>query len=527
MCSITGIFGKNDFNLIQAMNKSLSYRGPDDSGIFSGNKIELGHNRLSILDVSQQGHQPMHNEDKKVWVVFNGEIYNFQSLKEDLLDKGHIFSSKTDTEVIIHAYEEYGENFLDQLDGMFSFALYDQNKNRLLIVRDRVGVKPLYYTFVDSVLLFSSEIKALFCCDKIVPKMAEHVLGDYFKSNEETTFVGIKELKPGYFLDFKLEFEKINFSEQICYWEPSDKIIESTNTVFNEKEVALRLRELFEESIKQRMVSDVPIALFFSGGIDSTLLTFFAKKYHNNVLKAFTIGTEDRDELEIARQAAEFLNLEFVPIMLTKEEVVKLVPQMIYHLEDYDPRNVELSILIYVLARESKKHGIKVVLCGEGADELFCGYRNFFPDYFKGGEYTKENVHKEVLKWIKGLNNNHLKNKDRGTMATGLELRLPYIDHLAFFEYALSIDPFLKMKDGQEKYILRKMIQEGELPDEVINRKKAYFHIESGIPFIMNNFFSIEGKGSMLRRYDVYKKIFKRIFVGKESYQEIRMDDYR
>jgi len=521
MCSITGIFGKNDSQLIKAMNNSLAYRGPDDVGYFSEKGIELGHNRLSILDISSNGHQPMGNEDKTVWLVFNGEIYNFQALRKELVKKGHFFSSKTDTEAIIHAYEEYGDMFLEKLDGMFSFAIYDQNRKRLLIARDRIGVKPLYYTIIDGMLLFASEMKALLQYKNIKPKLAQYDLNNYFDFSPTTSISGISQLMPGHYLSAVLDKGVLHYSEQISYWEPDKTIIED-----DEEVLAKYLRELFEESIKQRMVSDVPIALFFSGGIDSTILTYFAKKYHNNVLKAFTIGTDDRDEIGLAKAAAENLGLQFIPIKLPAEEIINIIPKIIYHLEDYDPRNVELSVLIYFLSKEARKQGIKVVLCGEGADELFCGYRNFFPDYFKGGEYTKEKVQEEVFKWLRGLNSNHLKNKDRGTMALGLELRLPYIDHLGFFELASRIDPFLKMKNNQEKYILRKMMLPGELPEQILNQKKKYFHIESGIPFVMNKFFGLEDSGSLIKRFNIYQDIFKRIFILNEDYNIINLNDY-
>ena len=522
MCSITGIFGKNDQELIKSMNESMSYRGPDDIGYFSDKNIELGHNRLSILDISNNGHQPMCNENKGVWLVFNGEIYNFQSLRKDLIQKGHFFSSKTDTETIIHAYEEYGDRFLEKLDGMFSFAIYDKRKNRLILARDRIGVKPLYYIIVDGMLLFASEMKALLKYQKIKPKMADYDLNNYFDFSSSTSLAGIYQLKPGHYISAVLNNGVLHYSDQIAYWEPNKTIIEQDEQVLTKN-----LRELFEESIKQRMVSDVPIALFFSGGIDSTILTYFAKKYHNHTLKAFTIGTEDRDEIDIARNAAAHLDLEFIPIKLFAEDIINIIPKIIYHLEDYDPRNVELSVLIYFLSKEARKHGIKVVLCGEGADELFCGYRNFFPDYFKGGEYTKENVQEEVFKWIRGLNSNHLKNKDRGTMALGLELRLPYIDHLGFFELASRIDPFLKMKNNQEKYILRKMMRPGELPEHILNQKKKYFHIESGIPFIINKFFGFEDSGSLVKRFEIYKDIFNKIFIQKEDHNVINLNHYK
>ncbi|MBD3164428.1 hypothetical protein GF323_04460 [Candidatus Woesearchaeota archaeon] len=150
----------------------------------------------------------------------------------------------------------------------------------------------------------------------------------------------------------------------------------------------------------------------------------------------------------------------------------------------------------------------------------------FSPIILRGGEYSRKNLHKEILRWVNGLNNNHLKNKDRGTMAFGLELRLPFIDHLGFFEYGLSIDPFLKVKNNQEKYILRRVIRESELPDSMINRKKAYFHMESGVPFILNEYFGIRGKGSLQKRFGIYKEIFERIFIKKENYLDIDMNQY-
>lgn len=521
MCSICGIIGKNDPELIKAMNESLAHRGPDDQGYYSDVNLELGQNRLSILDLSENGHMPMTNEEGTIWLIFNGEIYNFLKIREELSEKGHLFRSTSDTEVIIHAYEEYGEKCLEKFDGMFSFALYDKKKNIVFLARDRVGVKPLYYSLVNQMLLFASEMKAILCCQDILPELENYELKDYFKSDAKTTIKGIKEILPGHYILYSLS--EIKEPKQVCYWQQPLEIM----TNLNEEEMIVKLRDLFEESVKQRLVSDVPVALFLSGGVDSIIMSFFAKKNHNHRLKAFTIGTKDKNEFVAAKRAAEYLNLEFVPFLITEEEIIQTVPKAIYYLEDYDPRNVELCILNYFLAKKANEEGIKVVLCGEGADELFCGYRNFFPEFFKGGKYTQNNLQTEIIRWVKGLNSNHLKNKDRGTMAWGLELRLPYIDHLQFYQYALSINPFFKLKHGQEKYIMRKMVWSEELPLDILHQKKAYFHIESGIPYILNTYLGIEGINSLYHRKQVYKELFQKIFVEKKDYKDLKMNDYQ
>ncbi|MBD3164427.1 asparagine synthase (glutamine-hydrolyzing) [Candidatus Woesearchaeota archaeon] len=381
MCSICGIVGMNDRQLIKAMNDSMVYRGPDDQGYFSDDKLEFGHNRLSIIDLSEKGHQPMHNEDKNVWVIFNGEIYNFIKLREKLAKTGHKFMSRTDTEVIIHAYEEFGESFLEKIDGMFSIALYDKKKRKVVLARDRIGVKPFYYAKFADKFLFASEMKALMRDNSLKMEFNDYGLQDYFKFDRKSPIKSINELLPGHYLTISIKEDGIKISGQIEYWRPNIKLL----FYQDEAKVSSELGELLKDSVKQRMVSDVPIALFFSGGIDSTILAFFAKKFHNNTLKAFTIGTKDRNEFEAAKRGCKALNLDYVPILLDKDQIINIVPTAIYHLEDFDPRNVELCILSYFLAKASREHGIKVVLCGEGADEIFCGYRDFFPDYFKGG----------------------------------------------------------------------------------------------------------------------------------------------
>lgn len=503
------------------MTHVLAFRGPDNTDYYSNNKIELGHNRLTIIDISEKGDQPMSNEDETIWITYNGEVYNYKDIGKELRKKGHKFRSKTDTESIIHAYEEYGEDCVKGLNGMFAFGIYNKNKNLLFLARDRLGVKPIfyYYSKKNNIFLFASEIKAILEYTHLKSKMRKLDLKNYFDFNKNTGIKNVYQLKPGHTLTIKLKNGKIKVGKQKCYWSMNTNITE-----YDEKKIIKNLRIYLKNSVKERLISDVPLGLFFSGGIDSNLMAFFTSKYKRNLM-AFTVGTKRNNEFKQSKDACKFLELRYKHLVLTEKNITHIIPKVIYHLEDYDPRNVELCILNYYLSKLARRYNVKTVLSGEGVDELFCGYRNFFKPYFKK-EYTRKNLQKEIKKWILGLNSNHLKNKDRGTMANAVELRVPYLDNPTFFEYSMKIDPLLKVKDDVEKYIFR-MIGKGKLSEKMIKRKKAYFHMESGVPYILNEYFGIKSNGSLKKRFKIYKDIFKRIFIKKENYHEISMKEYK
>src|SRR3989344_8938990 len=287
MCGISG-FNFEDKDLIKKMCDSLETRGPDDAGYYTDKFVSLGHRRLSIIDLSKKGKQPIFNEDKTIWVVFNGEIYNFLDIKDELEKRGHNFYTNTDTEVIVHAYEEYKEDCVKLFRGMFAFCVYDLNERKLFLARDRIGKKPLYYTNDIERFLFASELKAILCDEEFKKEINLEALHHYLTFGYIPTPLsilhGIKKLEPGHYLVFKdkeISIEK--------YWDVSFNEIRSDENYF-----ASRLFETLKDSVKSRLISDVPLGALLSGGIDSSIIVGLMSKLNNNV-KTFSIGFNEKD----------------------------------------------------------------------------------------------------------------------------------------------------------------------------------------------------------------------------------------
>jgi len=369
MCGIAGYYGDGSREILEKMTQSLSHRGPDDQGFFIDERIGLGHRRLSIIDISSAGHQPMSNEDQTIWLVFNGEIYNHKKLKSNLKHQ-HRFKSRTDTEVIIHLYEEFGLDFLNQANGMFALALYDRNSKKLILARDRLGKKPLYWgKFADN-LAFGSELKALFQHPVVKKDLDLYSLNKYllyeYIPTPNSILKNIKKVEPGSMLIFtggKIESKKfwnINFSKSQ---------IESEHV---KKELGQRI----EQAVKMRLESDVPLGIFLSGGIDSTTIAYYAQKTSLQKIKTFSIGFADKsfDESSFARQAAEYLQTEHYEQILTPETSLELIPQLSDLL---DEPLADGSIVPTFLLSKFTKQKVTVALSGDGGDELFCGYDPF------------------------------------------------------------------------------------------------------------------------------------------------------
>lgn len=370
MCGITGIAGFEDKRLIKLMNDAVSHRGPDDSGFFSDRNICLGHRRLSIIDLSEKGHQPMCNENKDIWIVFNGEIYNFKELKKDLEAKGHKFQSNSDTEAIIHLYEEEGIGSVKNLKGMFAFALYDSKKKIVFLARDQLGVKPLHYTFVDngSNLLFASEIKSLLQCEKVKREVNLNGLHKFINFNYifggETLFKGIYKLNPGHCLIYDMKTKKHRIGK---YWD-----LRIRKTDHPEDYYVERIREGLSNSIKMQLVSDVPLGVFLSGGIDSSSVLALMSEFDEaeRPIKTFSVGfNEPWDELKDAKKISEEFGTDHHEIYV-ESDVLKHYPEFIWHM-DTPKTNISPQFYISKLAKQS----VTVALTGLGGDELFAGYR--------------------------------------------------------------------------------------------------------------------------------------------------------
>lgn len=368
MCGICG-FNWDDQRLVRDMADIMDHRGPDQKGDFVDEGVSLGHSRLSIIDLSEKGKQPMKNEDGSIQIVFNGEIYNFKELRDILEKQGHRFFSNTDTEVIIHAYEQWGVECVKRLRGMFAFAIWDSRNKQFFLARDRVGIKPLYYYFNSGKFMFASEIKAILLNPEVKRevdyKSLYYFMGYEYVPTPFTLFKSIKKLPPAHTLIFKNNEIKLT-----KYW---DLYFSKDNG--NESGLTDQIYNLLQESVRLRLISDVPLGAFLSGGIDSSAIVGLMSQMTDEPVKTFTIGYEDESysELPYARQVADYFGTDH------KEIIVD--PSSVEHFENavwyLDEPMTDLSLIpAYLFCREAKKD-VTVCLSGEGGDEVFLGYDRF------------------------------------------------------------------------------------------------------------------------------------------------------
>jgi asparagine synthase (glutamine-hydrolysing) len=375
-----GICGKLNFErdtrvdpvLVRGMLDRIRHRGPDDEGIYTSGQIALGFRRLSIIDLNS-GHQPMSNEDESIWIAFNGEIYNYQELRVDLLSRGHAFKTKTDTEVIIHLYEELGPGCLNKLRGMFAFALWDEREKVLLLARDRVGIKPLYYCQQGNCLVFASEIKAIVADPgikpEVAPAMIERFMTFSYMPGEETLFKNIYKLAPGSYL--RAKEGKIQIHQ---YW---DLNFSKPSKYPNLRDAEVQLLDLLEETVQQHMISDVPVGVLLSGGVDSTALLSLAVQKGDRDLSSYTVGFSHpgvTDERPYARLAAKTFGSRHYEMSISPQEFADFLPRYIWHMEE--PVCEPPAIALYYVSKLASGH-VKVLISGEGGDEAFAGYQNY------------------------------------------------------------------------------------------------------------------------------------------------------
>jgi len=441
MCGILAVIGKDiEAGKIPNLSKRMSHRGPDESGLkITEVGYVLSHERLSIVDLTT-GIQPIQGTNS-AWMVHNGEIYNHTALRNNEL-KGRSFRTTGDSEVIVHLYEKYGYDFLGKLDGVFSFVIVDGED--FMVGRDPIGVKPLYYGTDDSgALWFASEMKAL----------ADHCI-------EFSAF------PPGHYYTPETGFVRYYTPE----WFDSEKAVQPADLS--------KLRESLVEATRKRLMADVPLGVLLSGGLDSSLTSSIAARLmeaSGQKLNSFSIGLDaEAPDLIAARKVAEFLGTEHHEIHFTVEEGIQILEKLIWHLETYDVTSIRASTPMYFLSKAIVEKGIKVVLSGEGSDEIFGGYL-----YFKNAPSAKE-FQKETIRRVQRLATADCLRADKSTMAHGLEARVPFLDK-DFLKTAMEIKPNEKMPatyDGAEKYILRKAFDTPErpfLPDEVLWRQKEQF----------------------------------------------------
>ncbi len=377
MCGVVG-FNWVDRKLLKSMCRVIAHRGPDGEGFYVDDKVSLGHRRLAIIDLSTKGKQPMCNENGTVWITYNGEIYNYQELRKELEQKGHKFKSNTDTEVIIHSYEEYGFDCLKNFNGMFAFCIYDQNKNLMFLARDRIGIKPLYYYFKNNKLIFASEIKAIL--EHNIPRVVDiealnHYLHLLYVPTPLTMFKDIFKFPPANYAIFKnnkLEFTK--------YWD-----VEDLNDINSKEQIINKIKTIMDDSVKHQLISDRPVGIFLSGGIDSTVVLGVAKKFLKDKLQTFSVGFNTSTEsekfnadLKLARKTSEYYKTNHHELIISGQDVLDNINQAIYHLDE--PIANLTQVATFLLAKKAKDE-VAVVLGGDGGDELFGGYERYYYFY--------------------------------------------------------------------------------------------------------------------------------------------------
>ncbi len=386
MCGICGIYSlpqrKNiPKTKIEKMNQQMEHRGPDASGTFIGEGIGLGSTRLKILDLSDKANQPLSNEDETLWLVFKGEIYNFKEIYSNLQHK-HKFKTSSDTEVIIHSFEEKGVKQISNFNGMFSFAIWNKPQDELFLFRDRLGIKPLFYTKIDSSLIFASSVASILTNRNVPRKPNIRAISSYLSFRrplaEETFFEGIYSLPPGSFLKATRTGIKIQ-----RYWDIPVRRSQKTASIEKYKQL---LHIKMRESVRNRLISDVPICVFLSGGLDSSIIAYLVQDIMNKKINTYTVRLKDYNETYYANVVAEHISSEHTEVSVKPEEYLSMMDKLITHRGE--PLGVPNEVLIYAMAKEIKKKAA-VVLSGEGADELFGGYGRI---YRSSSDFQRMNI---------------------------------------------------------------------------------------------------------------------------------------
>lgn len=451
MCGIAGIVSFNsappDRATVHRMCESIFHRGPDDEGIWVQDKVALGMRRLSIIDLAG-GHQPIHNEDKTIWIVFNGEIYNFRELRIELEKRGHCFSTNTDTEVIVHAYEDYGPDCVSKLRGMFAFAIYDERCKRLLLARDRLGIKPLHYAIHEGRVLFGSEIKAILAAAPELTEVRPEAVVDYFSlgyiPDPLTVFQKIRKLPPGHLLLFSEGGEL----QLRSYW---DVPTFGTNEPKSGEECLDELEQRLAEAVRIRLISDVPLGALLSGGTDSSIVVALMAKASSSPVKTFSIGFKhgDFDETHYARLVAQKFQTEHHELIFElnlEQELDYLTRRM------EEPFGDSSMLPTYCVSRLARQH-VTVALSGDGGDELFAGYDRYkihktfglserIPRWM--GEAFRKHIYPRLPHGSYGrqfLYNFSLPSSERYLDTVSFHLKFGRNSHLLSADFLRTIDP--------------------------------------------------------------------------------------
>jgi asparagine synthase (glutamine-hydrolysing) len=525
MCGICGEVrfdgATSDSALIQRMMTRLARRGPDSEGCVIDGAVGLGHRRLAIIDLSDNARQPMVDQQNGISLVFNGTIYNYPELREILIARGHHFVSTGDTEVILKSYAEWGLECLQRLHGMFAFALSDRKNNRLILARDRVGIKPLYFSHNDNRMLFASTTQALLAADPAIDTSIDAcAMHNMFSLHAvvpapRTILKGIRKVRPAHYMVFSADGRV----EEKRYWSLSAK---RPHKAMDESDWIEAIHDSLKKSVERRLkIADVPVGVLLSGGIDSSLLVALLSEAGMKDLKTFSVGFEDQpeekgNEFEYSDAVADRYATEHHRFLVPNEQVLPRLPEAFRHMTE--PMFAQDAVAFYLLSEVVSKE-VKVVQSGQGADEVFGGYfwyprmqhsitqgvRRFSEHYFDRdhdefletvdsryhGDDVSSHLLQELLNGVEAdeyldrvlavdvttlIVDDPVKRVDNMTMAWGLEARVPFLDQ-ELIELAASMPPELKLASGG-KHVL-KQISRGLLPDSVIDRKKGYFPMPS------------------------------------------------
>lgn len=570
MCGFAGVFEFTpsaqgiDDALLTRMGTAIVHRGPDDGGIYRSDcgRVGLSFRRLSIIDLSPAGHQPMSTPDGKIWLVFNGEIYNHLQLRAELEAAGFTYRSRSDTETILYAYRHWGERFVERLHGMFAIALWDSEKEVMLLYRDRIGIKPLYYAQKNGVWIFGSEIKALLEHPSLRAEVSREAMYHYFTYIHTpapwTMYDGIFKLEAGHFA--RITRDGAMRSEE--YWDPLGHR-ETDFDYNNEAAVTARIRDIFRSAVEKRMMSDVPFGVFLSGGIDSSANVAFMSELMDRPVDTFTVairGQEDTNEFQWARRMAAHFRTNHHEVMIDDSGFLDLLPTIVHHQDE--PLADPVCFPLYHVSKLARDNGTIVVQVGEGSDEQFAGYASYLravrmmwlgralrpvPRFLTAAAYGamspllarrqvdyRQNIIRNVMEkqpafWgnaigfyetekrqalnlatfngldipssytlaqkrfdraaAEGYGDDlqriiywEIKHRlaelllmrvDKITMATSIEARVPFLDHL-MVEFSMNIPSAMKMKNGNPKHVLKQALR-GILPDDIIDRKKIGF----------------------------------------------------
>src|SRR5262245_45991255 len=366
------------------MRDTMTHRGPDDAGVYLSpdRRLGLGHRRLSIVDLSPAGRQPMSNEDGTVWITFNGEIYNHAKLRAELERKGHVYKSRTDTETLIHLYEEEGPDFVRRLEGMFAIGLWDARKGELLLVRDRVGIKPLYYAVLPGAVLFGSEIKAILAHPRMSRRIDlaafYHYLTFIAAPAPRTLFQGVHKIPPA----TRVSIDRHGTIRSETYWDPLAAPVEEGASYQDEAFCAERIRDLLARAIEKRMMADVPFGVFLSGGLDSSANVALMARVMDRPVRTYSVGFKDHpsyNEFDYARKVAALFKTDHHEVQIGSRDLLDFMPNLIFHQDE--PIADWVCVPLHYVAKLARETGTIVVQVGEGSDEQFFGYDHYLRAY--------------------------------------------------------------------------------------------------------------------------------------------------